>query len=171
MTNEILTQAKLREMFEYDLETGEFKSKIRRGRFGKLKLVGTINPSGYRNIHINHKRFYAHRLVWLYLYGNMPENQIDHINGVRHDNRLCNLRLATVQQNAQNRGKQANNTSGYKGVTWSKKSQKWQAQICQNKCRIYIGLFNDPKEAHMAYIAKVKELHTHTDRVMGMSIE
>jgi hypothetical protein len=171
MTDQILTQEQLRALFEYNPDTGEFISKVRRGRFDALRPVGTINQSGYRHIHINHKKILAHRLVWLYMYGSFPPNSLDHINGVRDDNRRCNLRLATVQENGQNRDKQANNTSGYKGVTWSKKSQKWQAQICHNNRRIQIGVFNDPKEAHVAYLEKSKELHTHIDRVMGMSVE
>lgn len=77
--------------------------------------------------------------------------QVDHINGHGLDNRRENLRLATAAQNQRNRGKQVNNTSGYKGVTWYKPSRKWRAQIMVKKKSISLGYFDNPEDAYKAY--------------------
>ncbi len=92
-----------------------------------------------------------------YLLGN-PDRDIDHINGNGLDNRRSNLRLATESQNMANRGKQRNNTSGFKGVHWSQKHGKWKAEICCNRHRQHLGLFIDPVEAAHAYDSKAREL-------------
>ncbi len=77
--------------------------------------------------------------------------ETDHINGDKLDNRHSNLRISTHAQNAANRGKQSNNTSGHKGVTWYAKRSKWQAQITVGKKHKTIGYFKDPKDAARAY--------------------
>ncbi len=165
MTEQILTQARLREILHYNPETGEFISRTKRGRFRAGTTMGTLDKSGRIQLHIDHKKHFAHRLAWLYVRGRWPSNEIDHINGVPTDNRFCNLREATTKQNGENRGKQINNTSGYKGVTWSNKSQKWQAQICHHGKRKQLGVFVDPKAAHAAYLAAADQLFTHTTRI------
>jgi hypothetical protein len=165
MTAQILTQARLRELLDYDPDTGIFTSRTKRGRFRAGTTVGTLNYSGRIHIHVDHKKYLAHRLAWLYVTGEWPLREIDHINGVPTDNRISNLREATTKQNAENRDKQRNNTSGYKGVTWSNASQKWQAQICHHGTRKYIGVFDDPREAHKAYLAEANALFTHKDRI------
>jgi hypothetical protein len=85
--------------------------------------------------------------------------EVDHINGNKFDNRRCNLRLATHNQNQQNCVAYKNNTSGFKGVTWNKRDQKWCAQIRINSKRKHIGYFDDPIEAAKAYDKAAKELH------------
>jgi hypothetical protein len=85
--------------------------------------------------------------------------QVDHINGNKLDNRKCNLRLATNSQNHCNRGKQANNTSGYKGVSWHKQANKWNARIVLLGRKISLGLYNDPKDASEAYLTASKIYH------------
>ena len=91
---------------------------------------------------------------------NCPENMVvDHINGDTMDNRKCNLRVCTQKQNAFNRDKQKNNTSGYKGVTFNKWSKRWQSVITKNRVNYYLGLFDTPEEAYEAYKSKAKELH------------
>lgn len=84
---------------------------------------------------------------------------IDHINGNTLDNRKVNLRICTIGQNATNQAKRRSNTSGYKGVTWHKQDKLWQAQIMVNYKRIFLGLFEDPKEAHKAYCDASKKYH------------
>jgi len=84
---------------------------------------------------------------------------IDHINGNQLDNRKCNLRICSHQENMMNRRIHKNNTSGYKGVTFHRESKKWRAQITLDSKRIQIGYFDDPNEAHKAYCEKAKELH------------
>lgn len=85
--------------------------------------------------------------------------QIDHIDGDRLDNRKCNLRIATNQQNNCNRGPQSNNTSGYKGVSWNKTMKKYEAYIKYNNKKISLGFFNDKEEAASIRDKKAKELH------------
>src|SRR6185369_10895033 len=100
------------------------------------------NHQGYWRIFIYGKAYLGHRLVWLYVYGEWPRGDIDHVNRTRSDNRLCNLRVATRSQNLGNMGRRPVNTSGYKGVTWHKRAEKWLAQISVNRKNIYLGLFN-----------------------------
>jgi len=83
---------------------------------------------------------------------------VDHRNGDSLDNRRSNLRLATHAQNSQNKKRERRNTSGYKGVTWNKKSKRWQSSIKSGGKSIYLGLFVDPLEAHNAYREKAIEL-------------
>lgn len=85
--------------------------------------------------------------------------RVDHINRDTLDNRRENLRLATHSQNAINRGKHRDNTSGYKGVSWFKRDQKWKAQIVTNRKHTYLGLFDNPIDAALAYDQAAKELH------------
>ena len=118
----MLTLQRLKERLSYNPDTGIFVWNATK------KQAGTKN-SRYIQIAVDKKIYYAHRLAWFYVFGCFPELSIDHINNDKKDNRLANLRLVTVSQNNQNRGKQSNNTSGYKGVSWAKKSQKWEACI------------------------------------------
>jgi hypothetical protein len=101
-----MTQDELKELIQYDSNTGIFVwAKNRRGKAIKGALAGRTHPSGHRVIRVNTTSYYAHRLAWLYVYGSIPENlMIDHINGVRDDNRIENLRVATAKQNSENRG-------------------------------------------------------------------
>lgn len=87
------------------------------------------------------------------------DEEVDHINQNKLDNRKENLRLATSAENKRNRGKQSNNTSGYKGVMWDKATGKWMARICIDKKRIYIGWYSDKIDAAKAYDEKAKEVH------------
>lgn len=111
--------------------------------------AGSLTKNGYWSITIDGKRYLEHRLVWLWHHGYLPTKLIDHINGDPSDNRIENLREATYAENQQNRGKQKNNTSGYKGVT--KKGNRWMAQIRINGEKIYLGTFDTAYEAHLAY--------------------
>lgn len=97
-----------------------------------------------------------HRLV---LGGVDTRLHVDHKNGNRLDNRKNNLRISTCSQNLMNRGPQANNSSGYKGVIYDKTRDKWRAEICVEKKRKYLGRFSTPEEAALAYNAAAKELH------------
>ena len=143
----------------YDAESGLFYwNKETSKRLIKGSVAGTVD-GGYVMIGIDRKQYRAHRLAWLYVYGEIPKEQVDHINCIKTDNRIENLRLASHGQNCSNREKQSNNTSGYKGVCFIKSKEKWRARIGYNGKKIYIGLFNTAKEASYAYKEKAIELH------------
>jgi len=152
----LLTQKDVWEILDYNANTGVFMwLKSRRGVKTGVPL-GTDNGFGYLRITVLGRSYYAHRLAWFYVQGTWPD-QIDHINGIKSDNRIENLRDVTVQQNNQNRLKaQKNSDSKVLGVSWHKKAKKWQAHICVYKERKYLGLFDDVNEAHVAYL-KEKE--------------
>ena len=112
-------------------------------------VCGAHDSNGYRHIWLGqHGRHKAHRLAWLYVTGAWPTKDIDHINGVRDDNRWENLREASASENGMNkRHLTANNTSGVTGVYWSKAAKKWQAFIKRNGVAQYLGIYNTKDEA------------------------
>jgi len=150
----MITQTELKNILDYNPETGEFiwKKNIRKILVGCI--AGTVDRNKYRRININHQRYLAHRLAWFYMTGDWPEQYIDHINHNRDDNRFSNLRLATKSENSRNAKRNKNNTSGYKGV--SKKGNKFIAQIWVDYKRINLGLFDTAEQAHIAYIQAAK---------------
>ena len=112
--------------------------------------VGYLTKIGYRQITLFYKPYYSHRIIYLMHNGHLPE-QVDHINGDRSDNRIENLRECTNSQNSRNRGSSRNNTSGYKGVSFSKNNKKWIAQITFNRRLIYLGYTDTKEEAALLY--------------------
>ena len=121
--------------------------------------AGTVDHAGYRQIKVNLVIYKEHRLAWLYVYGEWPEEEIDHINGNKADNRLINLRTATRKQNARNRGLVTSNTSGFKGVSWDAKNGKWLATATVAGIQKHIGRYATPEQAHQAYCDFVRPLH------------
>lgn len=154
-----ISQKYLLDMFMYDPETGRL---IRRKQQSKNAPAGEpsgwIQPNGYIRMCIKGKHYQAHRLVWLYHYGTMPEGVIDHINGVKDDNRIENLRVVSQKHNAQNTlTLRKNNTTGYVGVT--KNKGKYQANIWVDGKSKYLGRFDCPKDAHSAYLNAKSTFH------------
>jgi hypothetical protein len=150
MTTQILTQQKLKERLDYNPNTGLFTWRV---AFNSRSTIGSIAGSysnGYRVIRINRKNYHAHRLAWLYTHGQFPQNQLDHINRIRDDNRINNLREVTNAQNHQNRNLGANNISGVCGVNWHKRDKKWRAYIKLNGKDIHLGQYDDMKDAIVA---------------------
>ena len=139
------------ELLTYDPETGEFRWRVARNRQIPNSIAGNLRRDGYRRIRIDRKTYGAHRLAWLYTHGKWPTDQIDHINMIKNDNRLCNLREATNAQNMHNTRKICTNTSGVKGVTWNKLNKKWYSQIKINRKQIHIGQFDELSDAAAAY--------------------
>jgi hypothetical protein len=117
---------------DYNAETGDFIWLRTHGRKAQGAIAGNIKGHGYREIASNGMRCYAHQLAWATTHGEWPDGQIDHINGNRADNRACNLRLVTNQQNQWNAGIAKNNKSGVKGVYWSPRLGRWVAQITKD---------------------------------------
>jgi hypothetical protein len=160
MNKNILTQFELKKHLTYDAESGIFIRNI--SLCGKVRVGDICNyksKEGYILIRVNNIQYKAHRLVWLYIHGYFPPDIIDHINGIRDDNRLVNIRLATRQQNNMNSNIQKNNKSGYKGVCWHKDSSKWIAQASVNNKSKYLGIYDTPEEASQVYIKFVKNIH------------
>jgi hypothetical protein len=160
-----LSPALLRSLLDYDKLTGEFTWRFCPTRGAQWngcwpgKVAGTTMRDGYVRIGINGRPYAAHRLAWLWSFGEWPEDQIDHRNGIRNDNRLRNLRLATQEQNNFNIGRAGNNSSRFKGVCYDKKTGKWQSQIRAGGKRKYLGQFPSPEIAHAAYRNAAMQLH------------
>ena len=154
-----LTQKRLKELLHYDPETGVFTWRITRGSNAvKGTEAGAIDGE-YLRIKIDGKSYRAHRLAILYVTGKWPPHDVDHKNHAGTDNSLGNLRPATEAQNMKNRKLNRNSTSGYKGVTWNKKDQRWWARIMVSGKSKFLGRFNDPETAHAAYCAAADALH------------
>jgi hypothetical protein len=141
---------RLRELLEYDPETGVFLWKTRTSNRVKIgSVAGTKHGKGYVSISCDGKRYMAHRLAWLYVHGQFPEEQIDHINGVRDDNRLCNLRCVSSAENQMNMKLDKRSSSGITGVHWHKLTGKWHAR---GPKKLHLGLFNC--KATAGYVAR-----------------
>ena len=120
-------------------------------------IAGMIHHGGYRYVEINGINYAAHRIVWKLLTNEEPPNQIDHINGVRSDNRWLNLRKATEFEQAQNRGLGKDNTSGYKNV--NQDGTRWRVRIADNGVRRHLGYFATREEANAVYETAARKLH------------
>jgi hypothetical protein len=155
----MITQQRLHELFYYNKETGIFTNKVRRGRCKAGTNAGHCGQ-GYFRININGKLYLTHRLAWLYVYGELPE-YIDHVNRIPTDNRLVNLRPVSKKQNQENKEKQANNKSGYKGVSWDTQRKKWFACIQHKGKTIGLGRYNEKEDAYKAYCDAAAKYHTH----------
>lgn len=145
-------------LFSCDPERGVLIWKVKRGRSVIGHVAGTLNCKGYWQIQINRKLYLAHRLIWLYVHGRWPESELDHIDGNCSNNRIENLREATRSDNQHNQKMRCDNSSGVKGVSWSKAKGKWYAQcVVKNKTH-FIGLFDDLNLADAA-IREFREKH------------
>lgn len=155
-----LTAERLRELLQYDPETGWFIWRVATSSQKVGGRAGSYDKTNkYRAIKIDGRLYREHRLAWLYVTGLFPPPglEIDHANGDRIDNRLSNLRLATRSQNQANKGVFKNNTTGYKGV--SRNRRKFRAAIHHNGRYIHIGNFETTEAAHEAYKLAASELY------------
>lgn len=134
-----LTAKRLRDIIHYNDATGDFTWKVCR------RIAG--------------RPYSAHRLAWLYMTGKWPPGGVDHANTDKGDNRYANLRLATGSQNKANTGRQKNNVSGFKGVTWFARTEKWKAGIKRQHKTIHLGYFDSAEEAHAAYCSAALRLY------------
>ena len=133
--------------YKYNPETGEIVWKT---KFEGKATFKSKNKWGYLAGGALGKHYYAHRVAWLLHYGSWPEGPIDHINGVKSDNRIENLRVVTPEQNQKNRKRGTRNKSGAVGVYWVNRLNRWQVQIGVNGKEKHIGLFKDFDEAVVA---------------------
>jgi len=152
----MITKERLISVLDYDKETGHFRWKINgRGRI-KIGAIAGYNQKGYLGISIDGRTYGAHRLAWLYVYGSFPNDELDHINQVKNDNRLCNLRDVNHIDNVRNQFiPRKHNKSGFIGVC--KYKDKWQALIKVSGKTTNLGLYTKPELANEAYLcAKLK---------------
>lgn len=156
-----LTQKKLRKLLSYNPFSGELTWRKTLGsRAMENQLVsGSLSGEGYRRLRVLGELHQAHRLIWLHVYGRWPTGDIDHINRNRSDNRLSNLREASRTENMLNTGCSPKNTSGYKGVTYHKRSGKFMAQASLSGKNHYLGLHKTPEEASASYQCFAKANH------------
>lgn len=158
-----MTAERLRNLIDYDYETGSFTWRVTRGHHARAGRPIGHQPdgAGRTEVIIEGKIYRLHRLAWLYVHGELPPKGIwiDHIDGDPQNNRIANLRLATPLQNGHNKKKMRRNTSGYKGVTFNKKRGKYVAMIMVDGKHHYLGAFVEAHSAHDAYCKAAHELH------------
>ena len=160
----------LRKRLRYEPDTGKFfwldyegKSQNWRTRYVGKEAFTTDNGAGYRQGCIDSGLYLAHRVAYAIYHGEWPTDQIDHINGVKADNRITNLRIVTNQENCRNVSMRGDNTSGVTGVYWHKNGQKWCARIKIDGKYIHLGLFDTLEEA-AAVRKAASEKYGFTDR-------
>jgi len=157
--NKELSQETLKGYLSYNERTGYFtRIKSNNPRFLGLVDKG-YDKDGYQSILVAGRYYKAHRLVWLYVYGYLPDTDIDHINQEESDNRLSNLRLASRSKNNCNSKLRSDNTSGIKGVSWNKEKKKWHAYISHEGEFIKLGMYSSIDEAGSVVGAARTRLH------------
>ena len=143
MADANLSAETLRRYFSYNEDTGHLI------RNGEQLQSGRIATKGYRQVFINGRRYMAHRLAWMYVYGAWPDKQIDHINRDKDDNRISNLREVDNKQNQENVGLRTDNRSGYRGVSVSRNGT-FRADIKLDGKTVHLGSFKTTEEAALA---------------------
>ena len=143
----MLTQERVKELFDYNPETGDLIRKIRVSSNTEVGDIVSCKDKGYIKVWIDGVRYQAHRVVWFWMTGEWPKSEIDHENHIKDDNRWKNLKPATRRENSKNHKLRIDNTSGICGVYWHKQSGKWAAYIKVNGERKYLGTFDDIEDA------------------------
>ena len=143
-----ITHAEVMERLKYIKETGALVwNKPLSNRCKKGTEAGWGCARGHREVAIRNARFKTHRLVWFYVTGEVPTQEIDHINQDPSDNRFENLREVDRTTNARNCPKQKNNKSGHTGVTWFKPASLWQAVIWHKSKMVHLGYYKNKTDA------------------------
>lgn len=177
-----LTQEEVKRLFDYNPETGDL---IWKRRYDVLqnwntkhagKIAGTFRSDGYVKIRIGGKKYFAHRLVWLWVYGYLPKKDIDHINKCSWDNKIENLREATDAENQQNVRRRIDNSSGYSGVHYRTDSGKWRAYINVAGKTQHLGSFCSKdlavkarEAAEAEYFGYLKQAKLNTNQLVAQT--
>jgi len=161
----MITQERLKEVLLFDESTGLFTWLPRKGFHMAGRAAGSVD-NGYLRIKVDNVLYRAHRLAWLYVYGKFPSQDLDHINGIRSDNAIANLREASSSANGQNRIKSSKNTSGYIGVFFNKRQQCWTSVIINKRKHYYLGTYDTAEDAAESYALAKAALHTFNPEVV-----
>ncbi len=160
-----MSPEELRRLFAYEPETGVVTRRVPMGRWGQFatgSIAGSITAGGYVEVQVDGARFYAHRLAFALMTGAWPEGQVDHINGVRRDNRWSNLREVSSLVNTQNqRRARSDSATGVLGVSLDRRllAKPYRAQIQVNGKNRKLGYFATADEAHQAYVEAKRQQH------------
>jgi hypothetical protein len=157
-----LTAARLRELFRYDEGAGHFIRLVATNRNAPAgAIAGSFNKAGYRKMQVDSRTYQVHRLAFLYMTGEWPDRDVDHINGDPADNRWGNLRLATRHENRCNIHRaRSNNKSGLIGVKRAETPGKWRADIKVDGSYRYLGTYETAEEAHQSYLRAKRQFHS-----------
>jgi hypothetical protein len=158
-----LSRERLAALFLYDPDSGRLSWKVRPGIYSKVRpgdRAGCSTHGGYRIIKFDRVPYYEHRVIWTLVTGADPDNQLDHINGDKSDNRIYNLREASGHQNRHNVLLSASNSSGFKGVVWNKRDGNWRSGLRYKGKYLFFGYFDDKIEAAAVY-------NFHSRRLLG----
>lgn len=154
-----LTASRLREVLHYDPDTGRFVWRVQKSNVVKVGDDAGACDGEYLACWVDGRRYYLHRLAWLYMTGAWPLQVIDHIDGVKTHNAWGNLREASNADNQRNMGLKANNTSGRKGVYFERRRGKWRAQISEHGRTRMIGRYPTREEAYEAFCNEATRVH------------
>ena len=146
----MITQAEIRRLFYYNKKTGILRWKIKPSKHSNIKIgdeAGSIGSNGYKRVQVNNKHYYVHIIIWIGMTGYKSENDIDHKDRNRINNKWNNLREISKQCNQRNCSIRKDNTSGIKGVSFCKRDNKWLSRLAINKKQKTIGAFKDFDEA------------------------
>lgn len=152
------------ELLQYDKKTGVFRWKSGRAQVRAGDIAGSMDNHGYIKLRLNGMFFKAHRIAWMMAYREAPKGQIDHINGIRSDNRIENLRVVTNKQNAENMKLRSDNTSGFRGVSFNRKAGRYEAHVRHLGKKLNLGIFDTKEEASAIARMAREKLFTHERR-------
>ena len=153
----MLTQERLKELFDYDPATGWFTNRGSRGRAKGGARAGAVAHASYRRIIIDYKKYYEHHLAWFYVHGEWPK-EMDHADGDAGNNAIANLRLCNRTQNNCN-AQQETGQSGLRGAYLDKRNLQWYSKIQFGGQVRFLGNFSSAEEAHEAFTTAARELH------------
>ncbi len=158
MKTSALTQKRLKEVVQYDRRLGLFYWRVSTGKASRGSVAGHTDTNGYTKISIDGVKYFAHRLVWLYVHGVWPTKNIDHKDLCRSNNKLSNLRDIGQSENGLNGPIRRNNSSGYTGVSYDKRRQRWIAYVHRGWRKKHIGSFKTLAEAATARRVAVAQI-------------
>lgn len=154
-----ISHERLKELVDYDAEKGVFTWKVTRCTRAQVGMRAGSNTKGYWRLCLDGTVYMAHRVAWFYCYGEMPDLEVDHINGDPSDNRIENLRVSSTSQNIMNSKLNSRNTSGIKGVSWFKPQRKWSGYVTLNYKQHHAGYFTTKEDAGHAVKLLREKLH------------